>query len=226
MSLRISFLFLAMVFAVSCTRTSSQSPAVVPLPSVSGKEALERLKDGNARYVSGETRVHGMLAEDFPPHLAGQNPYAIVIGCADSRVPVERVFDAGPGEIFVLRVAGNVASEEILGSAEYSLLALETPLLVVLGHSGCGAVKGALSVDRDNPAFPSSLHNLLVEIADGIDHERAESSSMPDAVAANVEHQLSEILETPAFADAVDAGTLQLVGGVYDIGTGHVTFKE
>ncbi|MEQ8822583.1 MAG: carbonic anhydrase [Sumerlaeia bacterium] len=188
------------------------------MKSVSPEAALERLKAGNARYVDGESEWEGLETEQIAAHKAGQNPYAIVLSCADSRVPVEHVFDAGVGEVFVLRVAGNVKTEENMGSAEYAILALETPLLLVMGHESCGAVKGALGVEEGQ--YPQPLQSLLMGIAEGL----PEGASLPGAVRANVERQVALIRSNDVVSKAEAAGTLKVVGAVYDFDTGNVEF--
>ena len=109
------------------------------------EEALSRLKEGNARFVSGQARFPTMQKEVLADLAKGQQPYATVLGCSDSRVPPELVFDAGFGELFVIRVAGNVLGPSIVGTLQYAGAHLHTPLFIVLGHEGCGAVKAAIA---------------------------------------------------------------------------------
>src|SRR4026207_1175682 len=108
---------------------------------VSATAALKRLKQGNARFARGRARVPTVQKEILASLAKGQQPYATILGCSDSRVPPELVFDAGFGELFIVRVAGNVISAEIMGTLQYAGMHLQTPLFVVMGHSGCGAVK-------------------------------------------------------------------------------------
>src|SRR5262245_16694342 len=109
-------------------------------------EALQRLVDGNERFCRGEARLLGMQRQQLADLSKGQRPYATIIGCSDSRVAPEWIFDAGLGELFVIRVAGNVLSGEVAGSMQYAGAHLGTPLFVVLGHEGCGAVHAALKM--------------------------------------------------------------------------------
>src|SRR4051794_7850787 len=112
--------------------------------TISADEALQRLIDGNGRFLQGESRLSGVPFEKLAQLSRAQEPFATILGCSDSRVPPEWIFDAGLGELFVVRVAGNVLSPEVAGSLQYAGMHLQTPLLVVLGHEGCGAVQAAL----------------------------------------------------------------------------------
>src|SRR6186713_2118805 len=113
-------------------------------PIVTAEEALERLKEGNARFMRGEARFPTVQKEILADLALGQHPYATILGCSDSRVPPELVFDAGFGELFIIRVAGNVMAPEVAGSLQYAGHHLQTPLFIVMGHRGCGAVGAAL----------------------------------------------------------------------------------
>src|SRR6188474_120842 len=113
-------------------------------PPYSAAEALEFLKEGNERFMRGEARFPTAQKEVLADLAKGQQPYATILGCSDSRVPPELVFDAGFGELFIVRVAGNVVSAEIMGTLQYAGVHLHTPLFVVMGHRGCGAVGAAL----------------------------------------------------------------------------------
>src|SRR5512134_408847 len=119
-----------------------------PAPTWTADEALARLQAGNQRFVAGTARFSTVQKEVLADLAKGQSPYATILGCSDSRVPPELVFDAGFGELFIVRVAGNVVSPEVLGSLQYAGVHLQTPLFVVLGHEGCGAVKAALAAIR------------------------------------------------------------------------------
>src|SRR5690349_17285300 len=113
------------------------------------REALAKLVAGNQRFVSGKARFPAIRRDILKKLAKGQRPYATVLGCSDSRVPVELLFDAGFGELFVVRVAGNVISPEVMGSLQFAGVVLRTPLFVVLGHEGCGAVQAALDARRN-----------------------------------------------------------------------------
>jgi carbonic anhydrase len=184
--------------------------------------ALERLKEGNGRFVANATRQHNWPAA-VAATASGQFPFAAVLGCMDSRVPVEIVFDQGIGDVFSVRVAGNVVDEDDLGSLEYAAH-VGTKLIVVLGHTGCGAVKGAI-----DDVKLGNLTGLLDKVHPAVAAAHC-SSSKDDAcvtkvVELNVRQSMKEILEkSPYLKGYVDQGKVRLVGGTYDIATGKVTF--
>src|SRR5215471_21325515 len=132
------------------------------------KEALARLVAGNKRFLSGKARFPAMRKEVLKKLATGQQPYATILGCSDSRVPVELLFDAGFGELFVIRVAGNVISPEVMGSMQYAGTILRTPLFVVLGHEGCGAVKAAIESKSNGAKHHSRIQILVNNIAPGL----------------------------------------------------------
>jgi carbonic anhydrase len=156
---------------------------------------------------------------------SGQFPFAAVLGCMDSRVPIEVVFDQGVGDVFGVRVAGNVVNEDELGSLEYAVT-VGTKLIVVLGHTGCGAVKGAIEgVQLGN------LTGLLAKIQPAVAaagcKDAKEDRCVTEVAEANVRLALAEIrAKSPYLASYLDAGTVGLVGGIYDVATGKVTFLE
>ena len=132
------------------------------------EEALQHLLDGNQRFLCGDTRLAALVQETRGRLSDGQSPYATILGCSDSRVPPEIVFDSGPGELFVVRVAGNVFSPEIAGSLQYAGAHLHTPLFVVLGHSGCGAVSAALKTRDEGEQHHSRIQLLVDNILPGL----------------------------------------------------------
>ena len=131
-------------------------------PVCTADEALSRLIAGNERFVAGQARFPTVRKEVLADLAKGQRPFATIIGCSDSRVPPELVFDAGFGELFIVRVAGNVLSPEVMGSVQYAAVHLQTPLFVVLGHEGCGAVQAALALLRDGTRAHSRIALLLI----------------------------------------------------------------
>src|SRR3954470_13815767 len=138
-------------------------------PAYTADEALARLIDGNNRFVRGEARFPTIQKEILAELAKGQRPYATVLGCSDSRVPPELIFDAGFGELFIIRVAGNVISPEVLGTLQYAGVHLRTPLFVVLGHDGCGAVGAALSARtgaQERARIALLLENILPGLRD------------------------------------------------------------
>lgn len=193
----------------------------------SADDALERLREGNARFVAGKARFPTVPKQVLASLAIGQRPYATLIGCSDSRVPPELIFDAGFGELFIVRVAGNVISPEVMGSVQYASLHLETPLFVVLGHEGCGAVQAALAALRDGARERSRIARLLERILPGladVDPALPPEQQLAAAVEANVRWSMRQIFETPEGRARVEEGVLRLVGAVYELTTGRVRF--
>jgi carbonic anhydrase len=191
-------------------------------------QALQRLKDGNARFVRGEARFptrREVLAE----LTAGQSPYATILGCSDSRVPPELIFDAEFGELFVIRVAGNVLGPAIVGTLQYAESHLHTPLFVVLGHEGCGAVDATLAQKYDGAAHKSHIEFLLREILpalEGLDSSLPPEELLRAAVEANVRHTIQRILAAEEVHHRVEEGHMRLVGAIYELGSGKARFLE
>ena len=186
------------------------------------KEALARLVAGNQRFLSGRARFPAMRKDVLKKLAKGQQPYATIIGCSDSRVPVELLFDAGFGELFVIRVAGNVISPEVMGSMQYAGVYLRTPLFVVLGHEGCGAVQAALAAKLKGTRQGRHIEALLANILPGL-RDIGSSPSVTSAVEANVRWSMHQILETPEGKAGVARG-VKLVGAIYELETGRVRF--
>jgi carbonic anhydrase len=138
-------------------------------PAYTAAEALARLKRGNARFVKGKARFPTLQKEVLIALTKGQQPYATILGCSDSRVPPELVFDAGFGELFIVRVAGNVLGPSILGTLQYANAHLHTPLFVVMGHEGCGAVEAALAAKFQGARHRSRIELLLTHILPALD---------------------------------------------------------
>jgi len=202
------------------------SPAP-PTSRSSADEALQRLIDGNQRFLSGETRFPTMRTDILVQLATRQEPYATILGCSDSRVPPELLFDAGFGALFVVRVAGNVVSPEVSGSLQYAGVHLRTPLFVVLGHEGCGAVQAALDAQRDGARHLSRIQTLVDDILPGlpaIDPQAPPSAQLARAVEANVRWSMRQLLETPEGQARMAEGRMKLVGGIFDIALGHVRF--
>ena len=191
--------------------------------------ALGRLIEGNSRFLRGEARNATFCPESLAKLADGQRPFATILGCSDSRVAPEIVFDAGLGELFIIRVAGNVVSAEIMGSLQYAAAHLETPLFVVLGHEGCGAVHAALERIHHGIEQPSYVANLLSGIVPGL--SRVDGALSPDermrlGVEENVRWSMMQILATPEAKARVLEGRLKLVGAVYEIATGRVRWLD
>jgi carbonic anhydrase len=190
-------------------------------------EALARLVEGNQRFFHGAVRTAAFRRETLANLAQGQRPYATILGCSDSRVPPEWVFDAGLGELFVIRVAGNVLSPEVAGSLQYAGAYLQTPLFVVLGHEGCGAIAAALATKHHGKQFRSHVQLLLESVVPGLpdfepDHSPEERLS--HAVENNVRWTVRRILDSPEGRARVAQGHTKIIGAVYEIETGHVRF--
>jgi carbonic anhydrase len=187
--------------------------------------ALERLKAGNVRFVEGKTR-HAHEGADWRKQLVGtQKPFATILGCSDSRVPIELVFDQGFGDLFVVRVAGNVIADDVIGSMAYAGLHLHTSLFVVLGHDSCGAVSAALDAKLKKAKEPERIEALLKLIDPALkdlDPKVAYPSLVDAAVEANVRWSLRQLIAIPSARQALERHKCLFVGAVYDLQTGKV----
>jgi len=193
----------------------------------SADDVLARLREGNERFVNGRARFPTVQKEILAQLAKGQRPYATILGCSDSRVPPELVFDAGFGELFIIRVAGNVVSPEVMGTLQYAAVHLGTPLFVVLGHEGCGAVQAALAAKFRGARDRSRIERLLETITPGLDTIRADATleeQMLAAVEANVRWSMHQLLATPEAQARAAEGVIKLVGAVYELTTGRVRF--
>ena len=179
--------------------------------------------------MSGQARFPTVQKEILAELAQGQQPYATVLGCSDSRVPPELVFDAGFGELFVVRVAGNVLGPSIMGTLQYAGAHLHTPLFIVLGHEGCGAVKAALASKFRGERQKSRIELLLEDILpalDDLDETLAPAALLEAAVEANVRWTVRTLLETPEARARAEEGRMKLVGALYDLDTGVVRFLD
>lgn len=191
--------------------------------------ALERLKAGNERFVRDAAADLPVDAAKRQAQLKGQSPYAIVLSCADSRVPPEIVFNVGLGELFVVRTAGSVTDEAVLASIEYGAEHLKAPLLVVLGHEMCGAVTAAIETKPGAPSQGPNLDALVAAIrpAFGHMHSPADKAHLTEAILANTEQVIHDILAHSAIVKHLAGqGQLQVVGAFYELSTGRVRFNE
>jgi carbonic anhydrase len=197
-------------------------------PGVTADEALKRLVDGNERFVRGEARFPTVQKEILANLAKAQHPYATILGCSDSRVPPELLFDAGFGELFIVRVAGNVVSPEVMGTLQYAGMHLQTSLFVVLGHERCGAVDAALAAKAPDAAeAPSRIAALLSTIVPGlqdVDPSLPHDAALTAAVEANVRWSMRQLHDTPEVEARVQEGVMKLVGAVYELTTGRVRF--
>lgn len=179
-------------------------------------EALNKLKEGNSRFVGSKSSPRS-LSEQRKATQGGQSPYAIVLTCSDSRVPPEHIFDAGIGEIFVIRTAGNIADSVAIGSIEYAAEHLHAPLLVVMGHESCGAVSAACASD----SAPGNINTIVREIQPAV---RAGKKDAPRVIEENVKCVLATIRKKSEILRHLEKeGKLKLVGAVYSFSTGAVS---
>ena len=202
---------------------------------INGKEALRLLMEGNQRFVSGVRRAEQPAGLAQRTHLLdGQEPFAVVLGCSDSRVPVELIFDQGLGDLFVVRVAGNIAGPSQLGSIEYAAAQLGTRLVVVLGHTGCGAVGATLDELKGSHGTPTagwlSISDRIrprLEELDPLDFENDWNKLYRHAVRANVKASAGQLRgESETLQRLMDEDGLTVVGAEYSMETGVVDFFD
>jgi len=208
----------------ACAGTIASPPTSTPEgPVTNADEALQRLLDGNRRYVAHQS-IEVNESETRRIEVAqGQNPFATLFSCVDSRVPPELVFDRGLGDLFVVRTAGQVIDSAVLGSLEYGVAELKIPLLMVLGHEKCGAVKATIETIEKNATAEADINALVEAIRPAVEKVRGQPGDLLDnAVKANVELTVSLLKTSPILAEAVENGTLKIVGARYDLDTGVV----
>ncbi len=176
------------------------------------------LLEGNDTYVDSDANT-GDVSADLRQDTAenGQHPYAVIVTCSDSRVPAEHIFDAGIGELFVIRTAGNVIGDYELGSVEYGAEHLHAKLVVVLGHTQCGAVDAALS---------GGAHGYIETITDEISSVVPEGCDPREAEILNVENSIARIMESEMMQELTESGAVVVKGAIYDISSGEVRFLE
>jgi carbonic anhydrase len=193
---------------------------------ISSTEAMKMLKEGNARYLAGTPRhPHQDAARRALTYGQGQHPFATVLGCADSRVPPEVIFDQGIGDLFVVRVAGNVAATDEIGSMEYAVDHLSTPVVVVLGHSLCGAVTAVVENAKLPPNIAALVAPIKPAVAKAIEENpgAAKEVLVKAAIKDNVFQAMADVLQkSPIIKAAVKAGKTRLVGALYELDTGKV----
>jgi carbonic anhydrase len=191
------------------------------------KEALKRLAAGNKRFVDG-TPLHSRSSKEVRKELVGgQQPFAVILGCSDSRVPPELVFDQGLGDLFIVRNAGNVVADDVMGSLQYAGLHLKIQLLVVLGHENCGAVTAALGAMSKGEKHPERIQTLLHMIEPGLkdlDPKLTGAARLNAAVEANVRWSMRQIAESPEGKKALEEKRFEMAGAVYQLETGTVRF--
>ena len=198
---------------------------------ISPTDALQRLRDGNRRFVAGERGDANSVSEARRAELVGgQNPFAAIVACSDSRVPVELLFDQGLGDLFVIRVAGNIVAPSQIGSVEFAAAKLGTRLVVVLGHSNCGAIDAALqAIASSGEAASPNLRAIVDSIRPALEPLVATGSDvdLAEAVAANVRQSVLQLRESSSILqDFENAGDIMIVGAEYSIESGEVEFFD
>ncbi len=212
-------LFGANQFARAADPAHSDQPGVAPA------EAISKLKEGNGRYTSGHLQHPGQTSERRAELAKTQHPFATILSCSDSRVPPEIVFDQGLGDLFIVRVAGNVINDEGLGSVEYSVDHLGSRLILVLGHQNCGAVKAARETIAAKGNAPGHIESLVTAIKPAV--EATAKEDLDATIKANVKHVVQALRSsTPILKAEVDSGKIQVIGGYYSLDTGAVTFLD
>lgn len=198
---------------------AAELPADTP-ESLTPDAALQKLIEGNQRFVQHQPQYPDQSAARLQEVAQGQHPFATILSCADSRVPAEIVFDQGIGDIFDVRIAGNIATPEARGSIEYAVTLLGSPLLMVLGHERCGAVTAAVQNEillGDISTFVKAIKPAVARV------KNQPGDAVDNAVVANVQYQIERLKRSPLLSDRLKSGKLKIVGGRYDLDTGKVT---
>lgn len=192
------------------------------------QKALEKLIAGNERFAGNKSAHSNRCKETREILLKRQKPFAAVLACSDSRVPVEIVFDAGLGDIFTVRTAGHVLSKEILGSLEYAVKVLGVKLIVILGHENCGAIKTAIETPKDNKEISENFKAIMEHIYPAIENagcDKSHKNFLHRAVIANINYQLGDLLKKDEYlAKKTAEGEIMLKGALYNLATGKVIF--
>jgi carbonic anhydrase len=198
-------------------------PQPKPQNQISPAAALDRLMKGNARYVEGVSRRHDFKSER-EALVGGQNPFASILSCADSRIAPEYAFDSGRGDLFVCRVAGNFANDDTVASLEYGTAVLNSPLILVLGHDSCGAVDATIKSLKDNTTLPGHLPSLVNALAPAVKAARDQPGDLlVNATRQNVIDVVARLKSaTPILSAAVAEGKIRIVGGIYRLASGKV----
>lgn len=213
--------------ALACLAVAAA--ALAGEPAVTAKQGLERLRRGNAAYQAGKIDVSRAGAERRAEVAGSQHPFATVLTCSDSRVPAELIFNQGLGDLFVVRTAGAVADQVVLGSIEYAAEHLHVPLVVVMGHTSCGAVKAAMETPAPAKPDPAGLNleRILSAIRHGLEHAAPTGDRWANSVYASVDQNLDNIgRHSPVLAELGESGKVLFVGAVYELDSGKVNFSD
>ncbi len=215
--------FTKLTFTLSLASIVSFGP-IFAADSTSLKNALNKLVEGNQRYVNSMTVCHEDWSAKRLAQTQGQTPFAVIVTCSDSRVPPEIIFDQALGDLFVIRVAGNVVDDFAIGSIEYGVTVLGADLVLVLGHSNCGAVDGALKGLK----FDNHIQEVLNAIQPAIEGVKGTSeNALEKAIKANVRHVEGKLKSSkPVLAKLLEQGKLSILGSYYDLSSGKVEFLD
>ncbi|MEI1376725.1 carbonic anhydrase [Nostoc sp. UHCC 0926] len=198
---------------------AAEMPPNLP-ESLNPDAALQKLMEGNQRFVQHQPQYPDQSALRLQEVAQAQHPFATILSCADSRVPAEIVFDQGIGDIFDVRIAGNIATSEAIGSIEYAVVLLGSPLLMVMGHERCGAVTAAVQ----NESLLGDIGTFVKAIKPAVEKVKDQSGdAVENAVVANVQYQLQRLKRSQLLTEQVRSGKLKIVGGRYDLDTGRVS---
>ena len=198
-------------------------PPPKPQNAISPAAALDRSMKGNSRYVDGVSRRHDFTHER-EALAGGQNPFASILSCADSRIAPEYAFDSGRGDLFVCRVAGNFANDETVASLEYGVAVLNSPLILVLGHDSCGAIDATIKSLKDNTALPGHLPSLVNALSASVKAVADQpGDKLANAIRQNVRDVTAKLKSaTPILSAAAADGKIKIVGGIYRLASGKV----
>jgi carbonic anhydrase len=204
--------------------TPTETARAQELPAANGDQALQKLLEGHRRYVAGKPLHPRQTAARRAAVAQSQRPIAVIFGCADSRVPPEIIFDQGLGDLFVIRLAGHVLTDAVLGSVEYAVVEFEVPLILVLGHERCGAVKAAVAAVAAGGTNPGHIDTLVNAITPAVEKVKdAPGDVVDNAVRAHVTMVVEQLQSsTPLLAPLVQAGKLKIVGARNDLDGGEV----
>jgi carbonic anhydrase len=213
----------APAFAKDANTNKDSKASPKPQNDIPPDAAMDRLMKGNARYVEGLSRRHDFKTER-EALVGGQNPYAGILSCADSRIAPEYAFDSGRGDLFVCRVAGNFANDDTVASLEYAVAILNVPLFLVLGHESCGAVSSTIKSLKDNTTLPGHLPSLVANIAPAVKASMDQPGDLlQNAIKRNVVDTVAKLKSaTPILSAAVEQGKLKIAGAIYRLGDGKV----
>ncbi len=201
---------------------------ICAMPNTSPVTAWKALKEGNERFVDGKPEHPSQSVEHRASLAAGQKPTAVVFGCADSRVAAELIFDQGLGNMFVVRTAGQAIDSAVLGSIEFAVTVLDVPLIVVLGHDSCGAVKAALAAIHDGAIPGGFVRDVVERVAPSILLGRRDGLTRVDEFEErHVRETVAQLMSrSTAISERVDAGTLAIAGATYHLADGRASLVE